>query len=173
MNRRSLIIYCCSVLIGYSFIMRFWGWDPRIGWAVRSLCVAMVGGYAFLLHRSAMPDETIRRMERIYYGAAAIALALGWLFYGVMWCLEQVGQDPWGLELGRGFLQELPCVFLFGPNAFGRLFWRALMSSLIYGTVASLCDMPPSARRRKLRSRRRQEEVCDALSQAAEDHLES
>jgi hypothetical protein len=173
MNRRWLIVYCCSVLIGYSLIVRFFVLDPMIGWVVRTLCVGMVAGYALLLHRSGMPNETIRRMERIYYGVAGVSGALGWLCYGVMWCMERAGLDPWGLELGRGFLQEVPCIFLFGSDAFGGLFWRALMSMLVYGTVASLCDIRPSGRPRKFRSRRRHEEVYEALSSAAQDHSES
>jgi hypothetical protein len=173
MNRRCLIVYCCSVLIGYSLIVRFWAWDPMVGWVARTLCVGMVAGYAFLLHRSGMPDETVRRMERIYYGVAGISGALGWLCCGVMWCMERLGLGTWGLELPRGFLQEVPCLFLFGVDSFGGLFWRALMSMLIYGTVASLCDMPPRGQRRKLRRRGRKEAACEALSSAAQDHSKS
>jgi hypothetical protein len=173
MNRRCLIVYCCSVLIGSSLIARFWALDPMVGWVVRTLCVSLVAGYAFLLHRSGMPDETIRRMERIYYGVAGVTGALGWLCYGVMWCMGRQGLDAWDLELVRGFLQEVPCLFLFGLDSFGGLFWRALMSMLIYGTVASLCDMPPRGNRRKLRRRSRQEAAYEALSSAAQDHSES
>ena len=172
MNRRRLIIYCCSVLIGSSLAVRFVPLDPMAAWVVRTLCICMVAGYAVLLHRSGMPDETIRRMERMYYGVAGISGALGWLCYGVMWCMERAGHGTWDLELVRGFLQEVPCLFLFGTDSFGGLFWRALMSMLIYGTVASLCDMPPSRRRRKL-GRRRRAEALEALSSAAHDHSES
>ena len=173
MNRRYLIVYCCSVLIGSSLAVRFVPLDPTVAWVLRTLCVGMVAGYAFLLHRSGMPDETIRRMERIYYAVAGVSGALGWLCYGVMWCMERAGQDSWGLELGRGFLQELPCILLFGPDSFGGLFWRALMSMLIYGTVASLCDMRPRKRQRKLGRGRRAEAALETLSSAAEDHSES
>ena len=173
MNRKWLIVYCCSVLIGSSLAVRFVPLDPMVAWVLRTLCVGMVAGYAFLLHRSGRPDETTRRMERIYYAVAGVSGALGWLCYGVMWCMERVGLDTWGLELGRGFLQDVPCILLFGPDSFGGPLMRALMSMLIYGTVASLCDMTPRVQRRKFLQRGRKESAYEALSAAAQDHSES